>query len=78
MYTVTFDPAGGDVSVTAITVTYSQEYGPLPIPTRAGYAFLGWFTGEGDSGTRSQRNQFATQALTTICMHTGPSIVLAQ
>ena len=48
-YTVTFNPAGGNVSVTTMSVVYDQEYGTLPVATRTGHTFLGWFTGEEDS-----------------------------
>ncbi len=43
-YTVTFDPNGGALSDGSTkTVTYGEEYGTLPIPTRGDYVFLGWF-----------------------------------
>ena len=42
--TVTFDAAGGECSVSLKTVTFSQAFGTLPIPTRTGYNFVGWFT----------------------------------
>lgn len=40
--TVTFDPNGGTVNTTSKVVKYGESYGDLPIPTRAGYTFLGW------------------------------------
>lgn len=43
-YTVTLNPNGGTVSLTSLTVEYNGTYGTLPIPTKAGYKFLGWFT----------------------------------
>lgn len=43
-YTVTFNPNGGTVSTASKTVTYGQQYGSLPTPTRIGYKFDGWFT----------------------------------
>lgn len=43
-YTVTFDSNGGTVSPTSKPVTYDSTYGSLPIPTRMGYTFLGWYT----------------------------------
>ena len=42
--TVTFDAAGGECSVLSKTVTFSQAFGTLPIPTKTGYNFVGWFT----------------------------------
>lgn len=47
-YTVTFDANGGvfeDGTYSCEkTVTYDDVYGELPIPTRDGYTFLGWYT----------------------------------
>ena len=43
-YTVTFDPAGGEVSSSSKTVKLGDNYGDLPTPTRPGYSFAGWYT----------------------------------
>ena len=40
--TITFDVNGGERAEDPITVTYEEDY-ILPIPTRIGYTFLGWF-----------------------------------
>lgn len=48
-YTVSFDENGGSTQ-DDITVTYDSTYGELPISTRTGYTFDGWFT-ELDGGT---------------------------
>ena len=50
-YTVTFDPGEGSTSTTTKTVTYGGTYGELPVPTRGGYNFDGWFTAA-DGGTQ--------------------------
>ena len=50
-YTVTFDPRSGQVTPTSKEVWYGQPYGELPIPTRAGAVFLGWYTQTGGQGT---------------------------
>ena len=43
--TVRFDANGGSVSVSERTFSTSAEnYGDLPVPTRGGCEFLGWFT----------------------------------
>ena len=44
VYTVTLNPNGGTVSPNNITVTYGQQYGTIPTPTRTGYTFGGWYT----------------------------------
>ncbi len=43
-YTIRFNANGGTVESASIKVTAGKEYGVLPIPTRAGYRFNGWFT----------------------------------
>lgn len=47
-YTVTFDANSG---TTSKTVTYDSTYGTLPVPTRTGYTFNGWYTAK-SSGTK--------------------------
>ena len=47
-YTVSFNAKGGSPSPGDITVTYDAEYGTLPTPTRYGFTFDGWYTGETD------------------------------
>ena len=44
--TVTFDPNadGGSVDTMSKTVKIGEPYGELPVQTRPGYDFLGWFT----------------------------------
>ena len=43
-YTVIFDTDGGD-PLESLTVTYEEPY-TLPIPTKTGYAFNGWYEGD--------------------------------
>ncbi len=52
-YTVTFDAQGGTVSPASKTVTQGAAYGTLPIPTRDGYVFAGWWMSSGGSGTQA-------------------------
>lgn len=50
-YTLTFDTQGG-VAIDPMVIEYHEEYPELPTPTRTGYDFVGWFTGEeGMEGT---------------------------
>lgn len=56
---VTFDPNGGSVDVTEKLVYYGQAYGELPMPTRTGYAFDGWYT-EKDGGAKVTADTVAT------------------
>jgi len=40
---ITFDPKGGNVSPETVNVTYDAPIGDLPVPTRDGYEFMGWY-----------------------------------
>jgi len=52
-YTVTFDAQNGTAPEPASKiVTNGATYGALPNPTRAGYEFGGWWTGEEGSGDK--------------------------
>lgn len=42
-YTLTFNPNGGTVSETSRKVAQGSPLGKLPVPTRPGYIFNGWF-----------------------------------
>lgn len=52
-YQITFDPngAGGSVPYSRIWVDIGRSYGRLPVPTRVGYNFSGWYTAA-SGGTR--------------------------
>ena len=50
-YRVMFDAQGGSVDSGYITVPYDSAYGTLPVPTRSGYTFKGWYTYEGEEIT---------------------------
>ncbi len=42
-YTITFDAQGGICDKSSMRVTYKSPIGELPIATREGYEFLGWY-----------------------------------
>ena len=44
-YEITFNPNGGTVSPTSTVVQIGNSIGSLPIPTKTGYEFQGWYTG---------------------------------
>ena len=46
-YTVSFDKQGGTGDAASITVTYDGAYGTLPVLTKLGYNFGGWYTAPG-------------------------------
>ena len=56
-YTVSFDANGGNAVTKTITENYDSELGELPIPTKTGYRFDGWFTLEtgGDEITATSK-----------------------
>lgn len=52
-YVVALDADGGEVSQTSVDVQYDHPYS-LPVPTKLGYTFEGWYDGSleiGNSGT---------------------------
>jgi len=66
-YTITFDANGGTVSPVTEIMYGNGKLGSLPIPTRDGYVFKGWFT------TSSGSTQ-----VTTTTVFTGNTTVYAQ
>lgn len=67
-YSVTLDPNNGSVSNTSIDVQYDHSY-TLPIPTRLGYSFDGWFNGStqiNNSGTWKYTSNMSFVARWTI------------
>ena len=54
-YTVTYVTNGGvsEKEITPKTVTYDAAYGDLPVLTKKGYTFDGWFV-KGENGTETQ------------------------
>jgi len=48
---ITFNANGGSLTDNTKTVYYGQYYGEMPMPTRTGYAFDGWYT-EQNGGTK--------------------------
>ncbi|MDE5964826.1 MAG: InlB B-repeat-containing protein [Eubacterium sp.] len=42
-YIMKFDPNGGECEIESMPVYYGQNYGELPVPTKPGYQFNGWY-----------------------------------
>ncbi len=67
-FTVTFDPNGGTLAEADKTKSLmtGEPYGTLPVPSYAGYDFIGWYT-EQNGGTEIKENTtvtvFGTQTL---------------
>ncbi len=67
MYTVTFDANGGTVTMTTDTTGTNGKLAALPIPTRDGYTFNGWYT-LADGGEKVDESKIYT-ANTTLYAH---------
>lgn len=61
-YIITFNANGGSVSQSSKSVAAGQRYGSLPMPSRNGYTFEGWFT-SASGGT--QITEASTVSLTS-------------
>ncbi len=60
-YTVFFDANGGSVSPTSMLVTFDNQYGELPEPTRTNFTFVGWYTSP-SGGTSVSSDTIVTTA----------------
>ena len=47
-FTITLNANGGKVEPSALAVVYGQAVGALPVPTREGYTFGGWYDKDGN------------------------------
>ena len=80
-YTLTYNANGGTVSPSSKTLNYGAAYGTLPIPSKKGYTFLGWFTSP-SGGTQVSSSTVMQNSNVTIYAHwknnvptfTGPSL----
>ena len=60
-YTLTFNANSGSCNVAEKTIFFEQPLGDLPIPERAGYTFLGWYTKK-NGGTQIKSTDIVTTA----------------
>lgn len=67
--TVTLEPNGGTVSQNTIQCTTGETYGVLPIPTRSGWRFLGWFDAQTGGNQIDGETQFTDTSPTTLYAH---------
>lgn len=65
-YKVTFNPNGGSVSPNNKSVTYNSTYGTLPIPTKTGYSFNGWYTSTSGGNKITQNTKVTTPSAHTL------------
>ena len=70
IYTLTFNSNGGS-AVGSRSIAYGEAYGTLPIPTRQGYYFEGWFT-SASGGTKVWETSVMGAGNVTVYAHWGP------
>lgn len=46
-YSILLEKNGGIADTDALSVTFGEAYGELPVPVKEGHSFLGWYTKEG-------------------------------
>ena len=62
--TVVFELNGGEMSEATSVQVDNGSYLKLPVPTRTGYTFLGWFVGEGVNAGQVTNSTAITQDIT--------------
>ena len=62
--TVVFDLNGGEMSEQSSVQVDKGSYLQLPVPTRTGYSFIGWFVGEGVNAGQVTNTTAITQDIT--------------
>lgn len=73
-YTVTFNANGGNCSEPSRTVNYNDAYDTLPVPTRDGFNFVGWFT-EAEGGTQVSADTKAVENCTIYAQWTEQGVL---
>ena len=68
-YTLTFDPNGGTCDISGKTVTFDSAIGTMPVPTRDGYQFNGWYTEADGGGLIGETTRYTTQGNLTLYAH---------
>lgn len=67
--TVTYDACGGDVSASKKTYKLTDSYGSLPVPTRTGYTFAGWYTEESGGTEITENTEITDPSAYTLYAH---------
>ncbi len=68
-YQVKFDANGGEVDVEFLDVAYNDTYGELPVPTRDGYEFDGWYTSKSGKKEVTEKDTFTYKRDITLYAH---------
>jgi len=64
--TVTYDANGGSVGTGSKNAFASDAYGKLPIPTRNGYTFAGWYTAKSEGTMVTENTTITAQSNHTL------------
>ena len=67
--TLTFDANGGSVDTGKTTVYYGSTYGNLPVPTKSGNTFIGWYTSASGGSRISSSSTVVTSNAHTLYAH---------
>lgn len=68
-YTLTFHPNGGTVTPTSKNITFHDHYGDMPVPTRKGYQFTGWYTNASGGTEVFDSTIYTTNGNSTVYAH---------
>ena len=74
--TVTLDSNGGVCGIPAITAYLGEPYGVLPIPTRTGYTFDGWYTAASGGTIVTENTTVTVTADHTLYAHWKKTFIL--
>ena len=74
-FKITLDPNGGTVDTTEMTGFIGMPLGELPVPTRTGFDFAGWFDSHNDQITEA--SAFATLLDVTLTAKWSPKVYTA-
>lgn len=69
--TITFDPNEGTVDEASRSVVYGQQLCKLPVPTRTGFSFVGWYA----SGVKYTASDYPTTSLTLVASWTEAELI---
>jgi uncharacterized repeat protein (TIGR02543 family) len=65
-FVVNFNANGGSVTPTSKTVAYNHTYGDLPVPTKPGLTFAGWYTSLTGGNKITSTSVFLNNSNTTL------------
>ena len=74
--TLTLNANGGTVTPTSITINSGSTLGTLPVPTRTGYTFDGWFSQQNGTGTQYTANSTLSANATAYAKWTVSTVTL--